>query len=178
MTKKIISIGGVLALLGICIIFLSKKNYTQTNPLMIEATKAETILSLSPNPFMIKTNDGSIDININTGENSINFSQVSLRYDPRYISEINIVQGPFMQKASVLNTFINQESGTITYILALPKSIKPIKGIGTIAVLKFKTSFIKNESTIVSFTKDTLITNDTSVQTLLKKAVGTTIIKQ
>lgn len=168
----------LLTIVGIGIVVLSKKSHIYIPPSLSQTVKADTTLSLSPNPLLLSSETGSVDVVIDTGSNSVSFVQIKLLFDPKYLSDMRVTQGPFLQEADILNTFVNQDLGTLTYILALPKNTKAIQGKGTIATITFKTTLKPDEKTALSFMKETLVTNDTFVGTVLKKTNGTKIIRE
>ena len=167
-------------LIASCFIFFffSWEKQATIIPAIPERSQAQTTLSLLPNPLLISGQSGKINISIDTGANQIRFVQIQLIYDPQQLSHIKIVQGSFMQKATVLNTFINTDLGSITYIVALPKKEKAVTGNGVVASITFDTDLKQAQSTLVTFSKNTLVTNDTNPESILKKTTNTKIIKK
>lgn len=115
---------------------------------------------------------------MDTGNNVVNFVQIKLAYNPKSLTDIKITKGPFLQKAETLNTYTNENNGTLTYILVLPKETKAVQGKGTIATIAFKTTLKNGESTILAFLKDSLITNDQSVESVLQKTENAKILRK
>lgn len=173
-----IKVFGIL-LLGITIIifFLFFEKPSLLSPSPPETEYAQTTLLLLPNPLRTTTS-GTIDLVMDTDINTVRFVQIKLSYNPKHLTNITITKGPFMQHAQVLNEFINTDRGTLTYILAIPKGKAVIKGKGILATITFTALLEPDQKTLVVFSKETLITNDTYPGSLLKKAYGTTIIKE
>lgn len=169
----------ILITIIIIVLALSWKNQTNVSFSISEtAKKAETVLSLSPNPLLLTSKTGHIDISMDTGSNTVNFVQIKLLYNPNHLSDIKVTKGPFMEKAEILNTFVNQEMGTLTYLLALPKDVQPLQGKGVIATISFTSTLKPGNSTTVSFTKDTMVTNDQTSTSLLKKTYDAKIMQE
>jgi hypothetical protein len=171
------------AVIGVCVIFLSyflfillfSKQPPSSSPVLSESSQKDTTLHLSPNPLILTKDTGKIDIVLHTGSNEVSFVQIKLFYDPTRLSEVNIIQGPFMQKASVLSTYIDTQKGTITYMLTLAKKEKPVQGKGIIATIMFNSLLKPKQTTILAFSKETFVTDNIHTDSILKETKGTTV---
>lgn len=164
----------ILGILAITVIFTTillswKQQQTVLSPSLPETTKADTTLRLSPSPLLLSSDTGKLDVIMDTGKNTITFVQLKLSYNSRQISDVNVLQGAFMSKATVLNTFVDQEKGTLTYIISFPKNENGIQGKGIIATISFKTSVKQNENTSFHFSPETQVTDATYPGSLLEK---------
>jgi hypothetical protein len=175
--KALIGIGLILLSYILFVLLFSKQSSSPSSDIFEKSQKETTIL-LSPNPITLTSNEGKVDIIVDTGSNQINFVQVQIFYDPKRLSNIKIAQGPFMQKAQILNSYINSQTGTITYILNLPKKEKSIQGTGSIATITFNTSLKPKQYTVLAFSKETLVTDSIHTDSILKETKGTTIQRE
>lgn len=169
---------GVLLITLIIVIFLfSRKNQTNTLPSIAETFKPTTTLTLSPNPITSYPNSGA-DIILDTGKDAVRFVQIKLLYNPKYVYDMTVTQGPMLKNALILNNYVNQEIGSLTYILNLPKKMVEIQGKGVIATLTFKTFLEPKQNTYLRFSPETLVTNDASPRSILQKTHDTIILRR
>lgn len=155
-------------------LFLTKPQLPISSPIS-ETSLTDTTLSISPNPLMLSSASGDINIIIDTGKNSVRFVQLRLTYNPKHLTDIKIEPGTLIKKAEILTNTIKPETGTITYMISLPKSEKEIHGKGILVTLHFSSIMGLDEHTTVRFAKDTLVTNDSYPGSLIKKMINGTI---
>jgi hypothetical protein len=168
----------IVIVIGITIFLLSRKNSGTSPSPAPDISKAQTTLSFSPNPIVISSQKGTANIVIDTGENTVKFVQIKLSYNPIILYDMQIKKDLLFSQADVLNTYRDDHLGTITYILNFSKKISGFHGKGNIAEISFKTHLANNESTNLSFTRETMVSDATSPQSILKKVIDTKIIRK
>lgn len=167
---------GILLVVTLITAFLFSRNSIKPSLPISEKTKPTTTLTLSPNPITSYPNS-SAEIILDTGKDAVRFVQIKLLYNRKYVYDMTVTQGPILKNATVLSSNINQEAGSLTYILELPKKIVETQGRGVIATLTFKTFLEPKQSTYLRFSPDTLVTNDKNPRSILQKTNDTIILR-
>lgn len=157
---------------------ISMTKTPSSSPSISSKAVADTILSFEHNPIVVADNKGNTDILIDTGENTINFVQIKLSFNPKVISELSFARGSIFKNDDVLQNHMDTEKGTATFIIALPKNHNGIKGRQVIATVSFKTILRDGDTTPLSFKEETLVTSDQYTSSVLKQTISTKIIQE
>lgn len=97
----------------------------------------ESILSFSPQEGQIKSSEKfSVKVIIDSKENAIIASHLSLFYPPQYLTLLSIRPASAFEDPQVLDEIIDQEKGEITYVLGT-LSYKKTKG--ELVIIDFQT---------------------------------------
>lgn len=146
-------------------------------PSSTAAPVGKTVLSLSPNPVIIERIGASqiLNVNIQTNEEKITAVQLELSFDPKMITNVNIVPGTFFTNPNVLLKEIDSTNGRISYAIGIAPTGQTSTGTGIVANISF-TPVGKNQSTQMTFLQKTLTTAEGVSQSTLKSATGATIV--
>jgi hypothetical protein len=140
---------------------------------------AYTTLQLSPESLVLSSNSGSLQVLINTGTgtktNAVTAVQLELQYDPKMLSTVSITPGTFIPSATALVNSIDQQTGRITYALAIPPSGSGATGKGTVATLRFTSLIPRGGSTEVTILPTTLVTAQGVTESVFLNGTGATI---
>lgn len=184
-TTKMI-LGLVLALIIFSGLYLSmaskseapQKTQTGTNQSSPTASPTgQTILSMTPNPLVVEKTGSSqmLNVTIQADQEKITAAQIELSYDPKLITNVDIVPGTFFTNPTVLLKEIDSKNGRVSYAIGVPPAGVAKTGSGIIANISF-TPIGKNQSTQISFLQKTLTSAEGMNYSTLKSATGATII--
>lgn len=135
----------------------------------------QTTLSFSPNPLVIASPSGTLEISIDTGTNKVNAVQIELSYDPNAITNMKILQGTFFSDATQLLNTIDAKNGKASYVLVISPSGRAQSGKGTVATVAFTNKLPSGQKTTITFTPKTLVTADDTPISVLKATDSATI---
>lgn len=169
------------SLLFALFVFKSKEDINPSQPKILpvvpkQSQKAETVISLSPNPFYIASQSGSFDVIVNTGSNKITAVQLEVGFDPEKITNVSLVPDVFFEQPVVLINDTDNKNGKISYALAIPPTGRAKSGIGVVAKINFLTKLSKGTKTDFVLLPKTLVTAEGQEASVLKKAFGATVI--
>lgn len=148
---------------------------TPTTP--VPTSNPSATLSFSPDPLVLDTSSGSLDVMLNGEDYKITAAQLELLYDPKLITNVAITPGPFIQNPIVLIKKIDQAKGRITMALGIQPTDTGKVGKGIIARLTFNTSLQSGEKTAIQFLQTSLVTAEGASNSILKSTTGVTISK-
>ena len=95
-----------------------------------------TVLALNPKTTTKTKGDiFSFDIQIDTASNNVAMAELHLMYDATKLEALSITNGPLAPKIAASGVV---GSGTASITVRAENTTKPIKGTGTIAVIRFK----------------------------------------
>lgn len=182
MSIKTILLIGILTIATAALVFIAiSPKQPQETPLPQLVTKpsptpvAQTTLALMPNPLIISSPSGSLDVTIDTGNNNVTAVQLELSYDPKILSNVSIanpaVNGFFDSPTELLKK-IDVKKGTISYAIALDPTKPAQRGSGIVATLKFRAAL---GTTQVTFLPQTLVTAEGISVPVLKSATDATV---
>lgn len=110
---------------------------------------AHTIISLVAAPAASASSKSNvIDININSGINTVNVAQLEIAFDPKTISNIIMQKGTFFTNPVELLNDVNYQDGRINYALGIAPKQTGVKGSGTLATLTYEVNPISTASAI------------------------------
>jgi flagellar basal body-associated protein FliL len=164
----------VLITLGLLAIALLPiiKSPTVTKPTPATLAYAQTTLSFSP-PVNAALNSYSTDVLISTGDNKTTAVQLEISYDPKILTNVNVLPGAFFTSPVVLLKKIDTVNGRISYALGINPSQKPTGGSGTVATISFSTvSGITATQAPINFELKTAATAVGYAQSVLKQSTG------
>jgi hypothetical protein len=138
---------------------------------------AKSVLSLLPNPVSVdKTGYGSLDVELNTNENTVTAVQLELQYDPKTLTNVTITAGPFLNKPIELLKNIDRSTGRITFMLGITPAQQPIQGKGIVATVTFSTlTSAKNGTTDFKLLPSSLVTASGIDTSVLRSTLGTKV---
>lgn len=156
----------------------TKPYITQTAP-PTPTPKIETLLMLSPNLLTISSQSGSLQVDIDSGNNDLTAVQLELIYNPKLITIVDVKPGSFFgNSAEILPKQIDQKAGRITYIAGVQPTQSAVKGKGTVAVITFTSALTAGQSTIIDFLANKSQATDANdlKNSVLKTTSGATIL--
>ncbi len=145
------------------------------NPTPTDAP-AHTLLFFSPSPLSLTNSSGSVSIDINANGDNISAIQLELQYDPKILTNVDIVPGTYLQNPVVLLKKISPQTGQISFALGLTTNATNLPTTGTVAKLTFQTLPSASGQTQVSFLPNTLVTATGIENSILKSTTPLTII--
>ena len=138
---------------------------------------ANTTITLSSTPELVSTTSSyTLNADVSTNGNKLMGVQLELTYDPKAITNVDILPGTFFSNPVVLLKKVDQTVGRITYAIALKPNQEPVSGNGTVAVIQFQP--VKGSgltTTSISFLPKSMANDFTQKSSVLKSALGTTI---
>jgi len=133
--KKIflyISIGIILLSIPVTVFLVSK------NQEIRKRAAPATSLSITPTSTTKKVGETfSLEVKIDTGDNQVMTVQIQLLYDPTKLATEGITNGPLAPSIQVSGKA--EASGKASITVGARNNATPIKGVGTIAVVTFRT---------------------------------------
>lgn len=151
MKRIVLIVVAVLILLAIPVtVFL----VSQQQELRKRAAPATT-LSLSPTTVEKKVGESlSLDVKIDTGDNQVVAAEISLTFDPEKLQAENITNGGLFPNILTSGSI---ENGTASIAVGAPNTSQPVTGVGTAAVVRFKTLAATETPVSVRFGPTTFI---------------------
>ena len=139
---------------------------------------AQTTLSFSEPSFTISSTSArtySVPINISTGENKVTAVQLELQYDPKLLTNVEVVPGPFFTNPIPLLEQIDQTTGRISYAFGVNPAAEGVSGIGVVATITFRALSTAPLQTGIIFLPKTLVTAERISQSVLKESIDARI---
>jgi hypothetical protein len=114
-----------------------------------------TVLALNPSTMNKTKGDVfSFDVQIDTGGNNVAMAELHLTYDATKLEAMSITNGPFAPKIAASGVV---GGGTASITVRAESTTKPIKGTGTIAVIRFKAIESTSSPTQIKFDTTTYV---------------------
>jgi len=127
------------------------------------------------------TSSPTVDIFVDTGNSEIAGVQAEIQYDPNAL--VNVKLFPSVDASSFFGTDsiilfndVIQESGRISYAIAISSNQRPKKGVGKIATFSFQKAFNSRGATTVAFLEKTLVTVLGENESALKETMPLNIV--
>ena len=137
---------------------------------------AHSVLNLSPNPVNVSAGGtGKVDVNIDTSDNSVTAVQLEIAYDPKVVSNVQVVPGPLFQNAVVLINKDTPATGRFTYAFGRTPAQTPVLGTGVVATITFRAAASSQPSQL-TLLPTSLVTARGVATSVLKSSSGTEII--
>jgi hypothetical protein len=137
---------------------------------------ADTTLSFSPSTITkIVGNTFSVNIDINTGTNSVQAMDLAFTFNKSTVQVTGISMGGLMTNFTEIVKTIDNTNGKVTYSLgAKPGTSAVVKGSGTVAVVSFK-ALSAGSSTQAFVTSSVVIAAQGETGNVFKSAAAGTI---
>lgn len=188
MSKRTIALIALLIVSTAFLLALALNPQSKTTPKTIAPapTKmpvlADSILSISPNSLTLPTGraqNGTLNIDINTGRNKVTAVQLELSYDPSIFKNVEISspsgQG-FFENPIVLLKNIDSKNGRITYALGIAPTGNGKSGAGTVATITFQAQSNTPLQAQFTFLPKSLVTAEAVTSSVLKQGQAGVII--
>ena len=149
--------------------------------------KAHTVVSVSPDkplsvlsiqPAESTTNASgtkTYNVFIDTDKNLVTTAHLELSYDPKVLTDVSIVPGPFFKDPLESAKSIDSKNGKITYTIGVKPSVDGIKGTDVIAQLMFKIQPTEGSSTSIDFLPTTSVSAQNVTASVLRAAINGTV---
>jgi hypothetical protein len=140
----------------------------------VQTNVAQSSLSISDSPRIASTSGAyETDVNIDSGTNKVTGIQLSISYDPKVLTNVDIKPGTFLPDGTVISKQVDAQKGTITFLLGTSQGKKGVSGTGQVAVISF-TKVIPDDTNL-SFLPDTLVSAEGYDQSVLSKTSSAVI---
>ncbi|MFH0749625.1 MAG: cohesin domain-containing protein [Candidatus Gottesmanbacteria bacterium] len=151
MKKIILFVGALLLLIAVPVTVYFVGSQQEIRSKAAPATKLSftpaTITKLPDEQF-------SINVQIDTGENSVAAAKLSISFDATKLEAMSITNGPLAPKISASGVV---SSGIATITVSAESTAKPIKGTGIIAVLRMRGKEQTITPAIIKFDQTTFV---------------------
>lgn len=117
-----------------------------------------------------------VAVNITSGTNHIRGAQFSIQYDPKYIQNVDIKPGPYLQNPLELSKKIDPKAGIVSYAIAVQPGTKASIGKGTIALISFQLAQnVTGTSTTMAFTGQPIIISADTLANVMQSSTNADI---
>lgn len=137
---------------------------------------AYTSIILSPNPLAVQGTSGSVEVVVDTEENSLTAVQLEMSYDPSYLTNVSVVPGDFFPDPISLLDSVDTQNGRITYALGITPAQTPVQGQGVVATVNFNVIPGAAGETQIELLPKTIVTQEGVQASVLKNTTGTTLV--
>src|SRR4030067_2808404 len=97
-------------------------------PAVVPFAKTTITLSSSPSAVTNELNLYSLDTQISTGDNKITAVQLEISYDPKALTNVDILPGDFLNDPIVLLKNVDEKNGRISYAIAIKMGQAAVSG--------------------------------------------------
>jgi hypothetical protein len=139
----------------------------------VSPSYAHTSLKLTPpvkSPTLLNTY--STNVTISSNGDKVTAAQLELSFDPKVLTNVQIVPGAYIKNPVVLLKKVDQTNGRISLAIGIPLGATPLSGTGTVATITFNEVPAATGSTILDFLPKTAITAEGIAQSVLKESTG------
>lgn len=120
---------------------------------------AHTLLSLSPASVNVASGQqGKIDVSIDTSDNAITAVQLELAYDPKVVSNVQVVSGSMFKNPVVLINKNDATVGKFTYAFGILPNHETVQGVGTVATITFTAKGASGKEAVITLLPESLVT--------------------
>ena len=183
MPKRTLLLIVVLILVTVGLVWLSVYTVPQPKaptptkkPAVVPFAKTTITLSSSPSAVTNELNLYSLDTQISTGDNKITAVQLEISYDPKALTNVDILPGDFLNDPIVLLKNVDEKNGRISYAIAIKMGQAAVSGNGSIAKIEFSPLEGSNlTTTSINFLPKTKVSAEGQSKSVLKSALGTII---
>lgn len=176
LNKTWILVAGLVILTAVLLIVsLTSKNFSplKSTPKEIRVDFAHTSLAVSEDIRQLTSGKYETDITINTNEDEISGAQIELSFDPKSLTNVDIVPGTFINEPAILIKTIDTGTGVIRYVIAIKPGDKMVKGEGIIATVSFNK--VGSDPTYINFLPQSQVSTTSHIQSLLKETASAVI---
>lgn len=154
----------------------TQQQKTQTAVQPTPTPAASTTFSFVPNPLILSSSSGSVDIMVNTESNKLTAAQFEIQYDPAMVTTVDITPGTFFVNPVVLYKNIDVANGKISYAFGIQPTGDEKQGTGTLATITFKSLMnTTGQDTTFTFLPKTQASQQGILTSVLKNAENLTI---
>lgn len=139
----------------------------------------QTSLTIDSNPVQSKTNPSKFteEVAIDSGQNSVTAVQLELTYDPKALTNVDIVPGDFFTNPNVLLKKIDPSTGRITYAIGVPLGQKGVTGKKNVAEISFSIVLgYETKPISINFEPKTSVSAEGYAQSVAKSLTGSLFI--
>jgi len=182
MPKRTLILILVLIIVTVGLVWLSvytipQEKVTAPKPVAVAPTYAKTTLTLSSSPSAVpETSMYALNADVSTNGNKLTAIQMELSYDPKAITNVDVLPGTFFSDPVVLLKKVDQATGRISYAIAIKANQDAVNGKGTVAIIQFEP--VKGSTlttTSISFLPKSMVADEGQKSSVLKSALGTII---
>lgn len=182
MPKRTLILILVLIIVTVGLVWLSvytipQQKVTVPNPTAVAPTYAKTTITLSSTPASVSaTSSYTLNADVSTNGNKLTAVQMELSFNPKAITNVDVLPGSFFNNPVVLLKKVDQTAGRISYAIAIKGDQEPASGTGTVAVIQFQP--IKDSgltTTSISFLPKSMASDASQKLSVLKSALGTVV---
>jgi len=80
----------------------------------------------------------ALNADVSTNGNKLTAIQMELSYDPKAITNVDVLPGTFFSDPVVLLKKVDQATGRISYAIAIKANQDAVSGKGTVAIIQFE----------------------------------------
>jgi hypothetical protein len=181
MAKKTIIIIVLLILATVLLFIIALKSSFIPTPIRTTPTPSPLVspqTRLMIEPAILALNgerNGTLQVNIDSQTNEITGVQLEMQYDPQVLSNVTLEPGPFLPEPLVIRNNVDAKTGRISVIFGVTPQQNPVKGKGTVAVIKFSTKSSSVNETDFTVLPTSEVTAQGVNTTVLQDAVGAKI---
>jgi hypothetical protein len=179
--KKTIALIVVLVLVTIGLVYLAVSTTPQTQT--STTTKPvinymQTDFKLSSTPVLddstatTGTPVYSLGVDMTTGQNKVTAVQFELQYDPKALTNVNVVAGEKGKDWAELIKKVDTTNGIVSYALGINPGQKGVNGPGQIARITFSKTYSFTGQTRITFLPKTMATAEGYDKSVLKTSTG------
>lgn len=179
MPKRTIAL--IVILIGVTVGLVLLSVYTGKTPTtptpepgkeQVSFTKTTLVLSNDPTK-VAGSNSYEVPVTINS-ENKVSAVQLELTYDPKALSNVDIVTGTYFTDPTVLLKKIDEKTGRITFAFGLGLGQNTVTGSGTVALIRFRPN-VGFKTTEINFLPKTQVSAIDQRRSVLKAATSALI---
>lgn len=143
---------------------------------IVKESAAQTDLSFG-NPSIATSSSTtilnySLPIRITSFKNKVTAVQLELQYDPKILTNVVVVPGPFFANPETFLNQIDVKTGRISYAFGAGLKDPGVIGKGIVANLTFSVKAGTEEKTAIIFLPKTLVTAEGISESVLKQTVN------
>lgn len=187
-TIALIAVLTIITVLLLTIAISSVRNQTSQlavtpTPLVEQPTPTPNVAksTLLISPSTISTTIGassSAQVQIQATQNKVSGVQFEIVYDPTALSNVKITPGTFFAGVNPLISTVDPANGKISYFIILSPGKPAISDSGLIATISFTPVKVGQTSLRFNYPNKTLVSQEGTSQSVLKQALGATIVVQ
>jgi hypothetical protein len=172
MPGKTLVLIGILALVTIVLLGLALYNTPQTVKTPTKPAQKILKTDLTIAQPVASSSAYTVDIMLSTERTKITVVQIELSYNPKVLSNIDIVPGTFFSNPTILLKKIDKVNGRISYLLGIGLGQKPVTAQqGQVAVLKF-TPLLRSSTATIDFASQSQVNAAGVVSSVLTSTKG------
>lgn len=162
-----------------CILIAFQLLRNNASPISYTRTATRTNPYPTTDPSLITSSlsftkyQNAVNVNIDTGSDSISGVQLKIAYDPKVLTNVKVVPGSFFPNGTVLQNDVDAQNGIINYAFAINPGMKQLKGKGQIISISYIA--VPQTATDMVFMPNTKITSEGITASVLKNTATITV---